>query len=367
MARPDRGRFPTPGGGGPPGYNPNHAAFQQRGPRPTGMPYQQQGASSYQLAVPSPRMAAPTTLVLNDAMLSTFRVCRTFQENSGDVNHADFSTQGEFLLTSASDDSIVIYDCLKGSSNRVINCKKYGVENIIYTHSSNAALHSSSRTDDSIRYLNLQENKYLATFQGHTKKIRHICLSPVDDQFISASADKTIRLWDHRVGCTGTLPNLDAAPSMAFDPEGLVFAVSCCVEREQRIMLYDLRNFTDGPFAVFRYGEQQDGDWCGMKISPNGRYLLVTTNGPTVYVMDSFTGECLFTFRGHANKGKELEASFTPDSNYALIGSTNGQVHIWNLKNGAPLLPLPPGRAKDPAHLVKFSPTNALMMTAGKQ
>jgi COMPASS component SWD2 len=67
----------------------------------------------------------------------------------------------------------------------------------------------------------------------------------VDDQFISSSADKSIRLWDHRVGSTGILPNLDTSPIIAFDPEGLVFAAGCCVEREQRIMLYDVRSYSE--------------------------------------------------------------------------------------------------------------------------
>ena len=46
-------------------------------------------------------------------------------------------------------------------------------------------------------------------------------------------------------------------------------------------------------------------------------------------------GNALQTLNGHLNtKQLPLEASFTPDSQFIISGSTDGRVHIWNAENG---------------------------------
>lgn len=51
---------------------------------------------------------------------------------------------------------------------------------------------------DTIRYLSLHDNKYLRYFKGHKSRVTSLCMSPEDDTFMSASEDKTVRLWDLR-------------------------------------------------------------------------------------------------------------------------------------------------------------------------
>lgn len=315
-------------------------------------------------------IAGPATCRLDDNTVKAFRISRTLHENKGTINSVDFSPTGEHVLTAGDDESIVVYESLsneKPKVHRISNCKKYGVDSAIYTHSTIAALHTSTKIDDHIRYLNLQENKYISSFSGHTKKVTELHQSPVDDQFLSASVDKTVRLWDHRSGCTGMLTNLDTTPTLTIDPEGLIFAAGHCTTHENRIMLYDIRNYQKGAFSTFRYPEEADADWCGMEISPDGRYLLVNTNGLVVYVMDAFQGSCRFCFRGHANRGQPLKASFTPDSQYVLIGSTDSKLHIWSLRTGRNVAVLIP-KQKDLFHkIVKFHPTNAHFVSAGNK
>jgi WD40 repeat protein len=54
-------------------------------------------------------------LKLSEAVVKTFRNARVFHENTDRINALDFSANGETLITSSDDDSIVIYDCQAGS------------------------------------------------------------------------------------------------------------------------------------------------------------------------------------------------------------------------------------------------------------
>ena len=54
-------------------------------------------------------------LKLTEAVVKTFRNARMFHENTDRINALDFSANGETLITSSDDDSIVIYDCQAGS------------------------------------------------------------------------------------------------------------------------------------------------------------------------------------------------------------------------------------------------------------
>ena len=51
---------------------------------------------------------------LVDSTIRSFRVAKVFRENSDRINHINFSPNGDTLITSSDDDSIVIYDCLEG-------------------------------------------------------------------------------------------------------------------------------------------------------------------------------------------------------------------------------------------------------------
>lgn len=94
--------------------------------------------------------------------------------------------------------------------------------------------------------------------------------------------------------------------------------------------------------------------------------ILVSTNGSNIRLMDSFTGQTLRTFTGHLNtKNLPLEASFSPDSQFVISGSTDGRIHIWNAENGTKVCVLN-GDHSGPVQCVQFNPKYMLMVSACK-
>ena len=302
---------------------------------------------------------------LVDSTVANLRVAKSFRDNTDRINSIDFSPNGDTLITSSDDDSIVIYDCEKGTMRRSLNSKKYGVDLIRYTHATNTAIHASNKVDDTIRYLSLHDNKYIRYFQGHTKKVVTLCMSPVDDTFLSGSMDKTIRLWDLRSpNCQG-LMHLFGRPVANFDPEGLIFAVGI---NSESVKLYDLRSFDKGPFNTFKLPQEASCDWTGIKFSPDGKVIMIYTNGTVIHTIDGFNGTPLQTLKGHQNKGIALEASFSPDSQFVFSGSTDGRIYSWNAMTGARVAVLEGGHPAvgHPVQCVQFNPKYMLLASACK-
>lgn len=90
--------------------------------------------------------------------------------------------------------------------------------------------------------------------------------------------------------------NLQGRPVANFDPEGLIFAAGISSDT---IKLYDLRSFEKGPFSNFKIAKDirdQGIEWTGLKFSPDGKTILVSTNGSMIKLIDAFDGHVIHTF-----------------------------------------------------------------------
>ncbi|GMT25210.1 hypothetical protein PFISCL1PPCAC_16507, partial [Pristionchus fissidentatus] len=272
------------------------------------------------------------TMKITAGNIQEMSCAKQFSEHQSRVNSLNYSNDGMHMISSSDDESIVLYNCETGTKSRSLNSKKYGVDLIHFSHNVTDAIHCSTKVDDTIRYLSLHDNKYIRYFQGHQKKVITLAMSPIDDTFISSSMDKTIRLWDLRSpNCQG-LMQLQQKAIAAFDPEGLIFAAG--VNSEQ-IKLYDLRSYDKGPFTTFSMEQEPHCEWTSMKFSPNGKQILMCTNGEVMRLVDAFSGNIVQTLEGHKNaKHNALEASFSPDSNFVFCGSSDLRLYAWSTETG---------------------------------
>uniref|UniRef100_A0A8C5I4D3 Twinfilin n=1 Tax=Gouania willdenowi TaxID=441366 RepID=A0A8C5I4D3_GOUWI len=291
---------------------------------------------------------------ITDSVLRSFRAARTYSANTEKINCVDYSPNGEHAISSSDDDSIVLYDIREGTPCNTLYSKKYGVGLIRYTHGdSHTVIYSSNKLDDTIRYLSLSDNKYIRYFPGHTARVIALSMSPTDESFISGSLDKTIRIWDLRSpNCQG-LTNPLGKPVCSFDPDGLIFAAGV---ESQAIKLYDLRAYDKGPFACFETNFNRNCDWTGLRFSNDGKQILISTNGGMIRVMNAFSGSVMHTFSGYNNtKGISLEACFTPDSRFVMIGSEDGRVHVWSTESGMKVA-VHDGKHPGPINTLQFNP-----------
>mmetsp|Transcript_39678 Transcript_39678/g.40288 ORF Transcript_39678/g.40288 Transcript_39678/m.40288 type:complete len:297 (-) Transcript_39678:811-1701(-) len=167
------------------------------------------------------------------------------------------------------------------------------------------ALHSRH----AVNYWSLHDNKILRTFRGHTGEISNLSMNPVDDTFLSSSADGTVRLWNlQQPGCLAKLEmpaagvggvggGVTDASYAAFYSTGLVFGITAACEDGNRIHLYDARKYSSGAFAlvgtsgvtaVTRLKEMSSADWTSLQFNASGNRLLVTTKKGMFLLLDGF-------------------------------------------------------------------------------
>lgn len=302
-----------------------------------------------------------STLQLNDYVCKSLQMGRVFRDNTKEINSIDFSDDGKYLVTGSDDESIHLYDCLEGNMVQKVFSNKYGVDNIVFTHENESVLYASNnKFDDSIRYLSLHDNQYIRYFKGHRARVVSLCMSPVDDTFISGSVDNTVMFWDLRSPNAQGKIDVRGSPAVAYDPKGLCFAVASAINL---IKMYDKRRFDQGPFAQFPIKSQSTLEFLNIKFSPGGQYISAMTN-ESLLLIDAYKGDKVAEFTDFCNETLlNLEASFTPDEQYLISGSENGIIHIWDSKSRFEKVTELKGHA-GPVRCVKFNPYYAMLASA---
>lgn len=151
-------------------------------------------------------------------------------------------------------------------------------------------------------------------------------MSPINDGFMSGSLDHSVRIWDLRVNACQGILHLRGRPAVAYDQQGLVFAVAM---EGGAIKLFDSRYFEKGPFETFLVGGDT-AEVCDIKFSNDGKSMLLTTTSNSIYVLDAYGGEkrCGFNLDPSPTA---IEATFTPDGQYIVSGSGDGSLHAWHI------------------------------------
>ena len=149
-------------------------------------------------------------------------------------------------------------------------------------------------------------------------------MNPVDDTFISASLDGTVRMWDlDAPSCLGLLRRKPGHPSMVcFNPDGSVFALAVS---NNTVKLYAREAYDAGPFLSFQVSYNRELEWLGISFSPDGKNVLLSSV-EALFLYDSFKGTHLGTFKA----SESLRAgSFSPNGAFLFAGTSLGNICVW--------------------------------------
>jgi WD40 repeat protein len=176
---------------------------------------------------------------------------------------------------------------------------------------------------------------------GHMGIIKDII--PLGDgrHIITASDDKTIRIWDTRTGRTvrrvlGQIgPGFEGKVyAIALSPDGRTLAVGGFMDTpgkgmSGKIRLYDLRSG-----KLLRLLKGHENVIHDLAFSPDGSLLASGSSDRTVRVweMRPSPPKLKMTLRGH--KREVYGLSFTPDGRHLVSASYDRTARVWDLRTG---------------------------------
>jgi WD40 repeat protein len=159
-----------------------------------------------------------------------------------------------------------------------------------------------------------------------------VCYSPDGNRLATASADKTVKLWDARIGedLLSLEGHKEAVRAVHYRPDGRRLASA---SEDGTVKVWDVES---GEEVLSLPGHTGAVD--AVRYSPDGRRLASAGSDRLVKLWDAEAGTEVFTFRGHA--GDVVAVSFSPDGSRLASASWDGTVKVWDTSSGGEVVTL---------------------------
>ncbi len=163
----------------------------------------------------------------------------------------------------------------------------------------------------------------------HGGKVFHAAFSPNGARVVTASADRTARVWDAETGTPigQPLPHQGDVVGAAFSPDG-ARVVTASADKTARV--WDAA--TGAPIGK---PLEHDGKLNGAAFSPDGKRVVTAADDHTARVWDVETGARIGQPLRHA--AAVYSASFSPDGKWVVTASGDHTARLWDSATGAPI------------------------------
>ncbi len=176
----------------------------------------------------------------------------------------------------------------------------------------------------------------LESFSGHKGAVKALVFN--GEKFISASADKTARVWSpgiewklERTLGTGdsNSPLTDRVNTIDFSPDGKQIATgSGEPSRGGEVQIW---NLADGKL-VKNFAEVHSDSVLGLEFSKDGKYIASASADKFVKVTDIATGKVVHSFEGHTHHA--LGVSWLPHGRQLVSVGADKSIRHWNFEQG---------------------------------
>ncbi len=205
---------------------------------------------------------------------------RKFGSHAGGAYSVDVSRDGKWAVSGGADRTLRLWDVARGKEVRKFEGHTDGCM-ALFTPDGKRIL--STGYDRTMRLWDVATGKEVRKFDGHTAPLYGAYVMPDGKRALSYSADATARVWDLATG-----------------------------KEERRLAL----------------GANM-ADIRGVALSPDGKHILVGTNGPyMVRLLELASGKEVHRF---ACVTSPRGLSFSRDGRLAAGGSWRGMVYVWRV------------------------------------
>jgi WD40 repeat protein len=189
---------------------------------------------------------------------------------------------------------------------------------------------------------------------GHRELVCSAYFSPDGARIVTASGDRTARLWDATTGqeILALRGHEDGVSSAYFSPDGTRILTA---SSDRTARLWDA---TTGQEILALRGH--DGSLYDASFSPDEARIVTASDDRTARLWDATIGQEILSLRGHEDSVSS--AYFSPDGARILTASSDRTARLWDATTGQEVLALL--GHQDSVRSASFSPDGARIVTA---
>jgi WD40 repeat protein len=184
----------------------------------------------------------------------------------------------------------------------------------------------TASADKTARVWDAQSGALVATLTGHTGPVNDAAFSPDGSRIVTASQDSSARVWDAASGnLLATLTGHTAEVRKAnFSPDG-AHIVTAADDNTARI--WDAQSG-----ALQQTLSGHTSTVYDAQFSSDAKLIVTASDDHTARIWDAATGKSLATLTGHS--GVVYEAAFSPDAKHIVTASDDHTARVWDSATG---------------------------------
>lgn len=270
----------------------------------------------------------------------------TFHNTKNDLTCLEFNQDSNLVAGGFQDSYIKLWSldgrplkslCKRDQHNNSNTRKLIGHSGPVYGMSfspDNRYLISASE-DKTARLWSLDTYTALVSYKGHNQPVWDVKFSPLGHYFATASHDQTARLWatDHIYPLRIFAGHINDVDCVEFHPNSNYVFTGLS---DKTCRMWDVQ--TGNAVRIFM---GHTGPVNTVAVSPDGRWLASAGEDSVVNVWDIGSGRRMKTMRGHG-RSSIYSLAFSRDGSVLVSGGADNTVRVWDVKrNTADAGPLP--------------------------
>ncbi|WP_437305670.1 TIR domain-containing protein [Sorangium sp. So ce388] len=267
--------------------------------------------------------------------LASGKLLSTLEGHSGAVTACAVSPDGQRIVSASDHNTLKVWDLATGELLSTLEGDFEGLSTLEEGHSGGVTACAvspdgqrivSASYDRTLKVWDLASGKLLSTLEGHSGGVTACAVSPDGQRIVSASHDETLKVWDLASGkLLSTLEgHSEGVTACAVSPDGQRI-VSASDDRTLKV--WDLAS---GKLLSTLEGHSGGVNACA--VSPDGQRIVSASDDKTLKVWDFASGKLLSTLEGHSDRVTACTVS--PDGQRIVSASYDRTLKVWDLATG---------------------------------